>query len=124
MPFPSIAGKEPIFIAPGVTLRTVWGDALMFSFVEFAHADALVATHQHPHEQMGLVLEGALELICGEERQTVPAGGVFLVPSNTPHSARAVGGPARALDVFYPRREDYMVEGGEVKLGGPGAASG
>jgi unsaturated pyranuronate lyase len=117
MPFPSIDGKEPIFIAPGVTLRAVWGDAIMFSFVDFEYADAMVAMHHHPHEQMGLVLEGAIEFICGEERRTVPAGGVFLVPSNTPHSARAVGGPARALDVFYPRREDYMLDGGEVRLG-------
>jgi quercetin dioxygenase-like cupin family protein len=116
MPFPTVEGRPPIFISPGVTLRTVWGESIMFSLVEFAHADATVATHQHPHEQMGMVLEGALELICGAESRTVPAGGIFLIPSNTPHSARAVGGPARALDVFHPRREDYMIEGGEVRL--------
>ena len=46
-----------------------------------------------------------------------PTGGIFLIPSNTPHSARAVGGPARALDIFHPRREDYMTEGAEVILG-------
>jgi quercetin dioxygenase-like cupin family protein len=119
MPFPTVEGKKPIIVAPGVTLRTAWGESIMFSLVEFAHADATVATHQHPHEQMGMVLEGELELICGGERRTVGPGGMFLIPSNTPHSARAVGGPARALDVFHPRREDYMVEGGEVILGEP-----
>ena len=117
MPFPSIEGKKPIVVAPGVTLRAVWGENVMLSFVEFAHADATVAMHQHPHEQMGVVLEGKLEFICGEERRVVPAGGIFLVPSNTPHGVRAVGGPARALDVFHPPREDYKVEGAEVVLG-------
>jgi len=117
MPFPTTEGKKPIRVAPGVTLRTVWGESIMMSFVEFAHADATVAMHQHPHEQMGMVLEGAIEFICGGEQRTVPAGGVFLIPPNTPHSARAVGGPARALDIFHPRREDYMTEGAEVILG-------
>ena len=103
MPFPTTEGKKPIRVAPGVTLRTVWGESIMMSFVEFAHADATVATHQHPHEQMGMVLEGAIEFICGGERRTVPAGGVFLIPPNTPHSARAVSGaPKRRVNSSRP----------------------
>jgi quercetin dioxygenase-like cupin family protein len=108
MPFLSTEGRPAIAVGRGVTVRTVWGEGIMFSFVEFAHADALVETHQHPHEQMGICTEGRIELVVGEERRIVGVGEVFLVPSNTPHSARAVGGPARALDVFHPPREDYM----------------
>jgi len=108
MPFFTLEGRPAIPVGDGVTVTTVWGEGVMLSFVHFAHADALVATHQHPHEQMGVCTEGALELIIGEERRVVGVGEIFLVPSNTPHSARAVGGPARALDVFHPPREDYM----------------
>jgi quercetin dioxygenase-like cupin family protein len=107
MPFLSVEGRPAIPVGRGVTVRTVWGEGIMFSFVEFDHADALVETHQHPHEQMGICTEGKLELIIGEDRRVVSVGEIFLVPSNTPHSARAVGGPARALDVFNPPREDY-----------------
>ena len=108
MPFLSLEGRPAIPVVDGVTVRTVLGEGIMMSFVTFAHADALVATHQHPHEQMGICTEGALELIIGDERRVAQVGDVFLVPPNTPHSARAVGGPARALAIFNPPREDYM----------------
>jgi unsaturated pyranuronate lyase len=108
MPFFTLAGRPAIPVGEGVTVTTVWGAGIMLSFVEFERADALVATHQHPHEQMGVCTEGALELIIGGERRVVRPGEIFLVPPDTPHSARAVDGPARALDVFHPPREDYM----------------
>jgi mannose-6-phosphate isomerase-like protein (cupin superfamily) len=110
MPFFTLAGRPAIPVGDGVTVTTVWGAGIMLSFVEFVRADALVATHQHPHEQMGVCTEGSLELIIGGERRVVRSGEIFLVPPNTPHSARAVDGPARALDVFHPPREDYMRE--------------
>ena len=36
-----------------------------------------------------------------------PAGDVYLIPSGVEHSATAVGGPARALDIFSPPRDEY-----------------
>jgi quercetin dioxygenase-like cupin family protein len=56
---------------------------------------------------MGLGLEGEFELIIGDEARIIRQGDSYLIPGNTPHSARSVGGPARALDVFSPPREDY-----------------
>ncbi len=79
----------------------------MLSFVTFDRPEALVPTHQHPHEQMGMGLEGEFELIIADEARLIRAGDSYLIPSNTPHSARSVGGPARALDVFSPPRDDY-----------------
>jgi quercetin dioxygenase-like cupin family protein len=79
----------------------------MMSFVQFERADALVPTHHHPHEQMGMGLEGEFELTIAGETQVIRAGDAYLIPSNVPHSARSINGPARALDLFHPVRDDY-----------------
>lgn len=79
----------------------------MLSFVHFERADALVPTHQHPHEQAGVGIEGEFELVIDGDARIIRAGDSYLIPGGTPHSARSVNGPARALDVFSPPREDY-----------------
>lgn len=94
-------------IFPGVTITTAWGAELMMSFVLFDRADALVPTHTHPHEQMGMGLEGQFELTIGEESRIIRQGDSYWIPSGVPHSARSVNGAARALDIFHPPREDY-----------------
>lgn len=94
-------------LAPGVSFRATAGDAMMFSVVTF-EPDAAVADHAHPHEQMGLILSGQLELIINGMAATLVAGDIFRVPGGVRHSARAVGGPAVTLDVFHPIREDFL----------------
>src|SRR5215472_8852535 len=107
MPFFDLSHQPTKEIFPGVTITTAWGESLMMSFVLFAFSGAEVPTHQHPHEQMGMGLEGEFELVIGEESRTIRAGDSYLIPSNVPHSARCISGKARALDIFHPAREDY-----------------
>jgi quercetin dioxygenase-like cupin family protein len=107
MPFFDLSQQPTKTIFPGVTITTAWGEHLMMSFVHFDRADALVPEHQHPHEQMGMGLEGEFELVIDGEARIIRKGDAYCIPGNTPHSARSVGGPARALDIFYPVREDY-----------------
>ena len=107
MPFFDLSKQPTRTIFPGVTITTTWGDHLMMSFVQFEFAEALVPTHQHPHEQMGMGLEGEFELVIDGEARTIRSGDSYWIPGNTPHSARSVHGPARALDIFHPIREDY-----------------
>ncbi|GDX40128.1 cupin [Armatimonadota bacterium] len=92
---------------PGVTPTPIWGEHLMMSYVRFSFVDALVPTHQHPHEQMGMGLEGEFELIIDGEAQIIRAGIAYCIPGNTPHSARSLTENAYALDIFYPIREEY-----------------
>jgi quercetin dioxygenase-like cupin family protein len=93
-------------IFPGVTIRTVAGGRMMLSYVEFAPG-AVVEKHQHPHEQMGLLLEGELTFVVGEEEQTLRAGEMWRIPGGVDHRVVAGDQPAKALDVFCPVREDY-----------------
>jgi quercetin dioxygenase-like cupin family protein len=48
-------------IAPGIEAKVVWGDKLMLLQVTLAPG-AVVPTDSHPHEQMGYVVSGSLEL--------------------------------------------------------------
>jgi quercetin dioxygenase-like cupin family protein len=107
MPFFDLAQQPTKTLFPGVTITTAWGESLMMSFVHFEYAGAAVPTHHHPHEQMGMGLEGEFELVIGEEARIIRAGDSYCISSNVPHSARSLSGPARALDIFHPIREDY-----------------
>lgn len=93
-------------IRPGITLQATAGEALMVSVVRF-EPGADLPTHSHPHEQMGLLLEGRLEFTVGGETAILEAGDLWRIPGGVPHSARALGRSAVALDVFHPVRDDY-----------------
>jgi len=48
--------------------------------------------HTHPGEELGYVVEGALELLVeGQPPKTVKAGEVFFVPAGVVHDGRNVG---------------------------------
>ena len=107
MPFFDLSRQPTRTIFPGVTITTAWGDHVMLSFVQFEYANAEVPEHRHPQEQMGMGLEGEFELVIDGEARVIRKGDSYWIPGDTPHSARSVGGPARALDIFHPVREEY-----------------
>lgn len=94
-------------IFPGVHIYTTHGEKVMLSFVEF-EPHSVVEWHQHPHEQAGLLLEGELEFFIGDEHVVVQPGDMWRIPGNVRHKAVAREKPVKALDVFYPIREDYL----------------
>lgn len=97
--------KHNIF--PGVDIFTTAGERMMLSFVEF-EPSAVVELHSHPHEQMGLLLEGELTFTIGDEEHLVQPGEMWRIPGDIEHKAVAGDGPVKALDVFCPIREDYL----------------
>jgi quercetin dioxygenase-like cupin family protein len=100
----ALRGKE---IAKGVTIKPLAGEHVMLNYVELQpHSE--VAKHSHPHEQLGLMIEGELDLWIGEERRSLRPGDTYVIPGGVPHGARTAGGRALILDVFYPLREDYL----------------
>ena len=104
--FVDIDSVPPIEIFPGVRIRTPYGKNLMLSYVEIEDG-AVVSTHQHPHEQGGVVMSGRMELTIGGETRVLGPGEMYIIPPDTPHRAAAVGGRAVVMDVFSPVREDY-----------------
>ena len=90
----------------GITLRATAGDAMMLSLVTF-EPGADLPEHAHPHEQMGMMISGRLEFTVGGQTRILETGDIWRIPGSVPHKVRALDGPAVALDVFHPVREDY-----------------
>ncbi len=106
MPFYDASEVDRNEIAPGVTIRTMWGDKVMMSLVETA-PHAVVPNHTHPHEQAGLVLQGEVDFTIGGETKRVKQGEAYLIPGDVPHSLVGSDGWSLALDIFSPPREEY-----------------
>jgi len=92
---------------PGVNLTTNAGGQMMLSYVTFEEG-AVVPVHAHPHEQGGILVSGQLQFTIGDRTELLGPGDQWIIPGHVPHTVVAVGGPAVALDVFYPIREDYL----------------
>ena len=93
-------------IAPGVTIRTMWGKKVMMSMVELA-PHSIVANHSHPHEQAGLVIQGEFDMTIGGETRRLKGGDAYVIPGGVEHSVIGSDGWSLALDIFSPPREDY-----------------
>jgi len=92
---------------PGVRRRTLtWGEKAMICEIAL-DPGAVVPMHQHPHEQVGTVLQGAIRMVIGGEERVCRPGDAYLVPSNVEHMAEALEEGAVVIDVFSPPREEY-----------------
>ena len=98
-----IAGFVPI---EGLVMQSVVGGKLMANWVTI-EPHKIVPRHQHPHEQLGIMLEGQLELTLGDETRLLNPGDAYTIPPNLPHSARTLDAGCVVLDIFTPVREDY-----------------
>lgn len=100
-----IATIPPLEIAPGFHARTVHSEQMTLAFVDVV-AGAILPEHHHVHEQVTTVLEGRFELTVGGQLHEISAGETVIIPSDVPHSGRAVT-DCRIVDVFSPVREDF-----------------
>jgi len=99
-------GSPARTLAPGVTAKIASGEKMMLSLVTLA-PDAVVPTHSHPHEQMGMMVSGTMELTIAGETRVFSGNELFLVPGGIPHAAKGGPGGAVALEAFSPPREEY-----------------
>ena len=94
-------------LAAGVTGRPLFGERAMLNLSRF-EPGATVPLHSHPHEQLGLVLEGMQALVVeGVARELGPLE-AYVLPGGVEHSAYCGPEGALVLDVFSPRREEYL----------------
>jgi quercetin dioxygenase-like cupin family protein len=104
--FPSAEEMCRRTIFPGVSIQTCSVEKMMLSLVDLA-PHSVVEEHAHPHEQVGVVLQGRAIFYIGGEQKTLQAGDLFRIPGNVPHKVVVLDEPVRALDVFHPIRDDY-----------------
>jgi quercetin dioxygenase-like cupin family protein len=93
--------------AEGVEVRILHGERMTVAFFNIA-AGSGVPEHAHPHEQIGTVLKGKMELTIGGEKRVVSAGGAYHIPSTVTHAGLCLEGPAEVIEIFSPVREDWL----------------
>jgi unsaturated pyranuronate lyase len=94
-------------LAAGVTGRPLFGEGTMLNLIRF-EPGATVPLHSHPHEQLGVVLEGMQALVVDGVAHEFEPLEAYALPGGIEHSAYCGPDGALVLDVFTPVREDYL----------------
>jgi quercetin dioxygenase-like cupin family protein len=100
------AGRTPKELLPGVTTRTFWGDRILLSSVDLAPG-AVIPPHSHPHEQVGMLLRGEMQVTIAGETRTVKPGDIYIAPGGIEHSVVVGEAASQAIEAFSPVREEY-----------------
>ena len=90
---------------PGLKGKLVHGDKITWAFWD-VEKGAEVPEHSHHHEQIMHVIDGEFEFILNGNKKIYKSGDVVVIPSNIPHSGKALT-ECRLMDVFSPVREEY-----------------
>jgi len=98
--------RTPNELAPGVFLRTFWGEEMTVAVVDILPG-AEVPMHDHVNEQIGLMVRGELSFTIGDETKTVYPGDVWVIPGWVKHGCTAGPDGAHLLEVFAPARDEY-----------------
>jgi quercetin dioxygenase-like cupin family protein len=104
--FGDVRATAALRIWGGVSGRVVAGERSSLVVVELDPGSE-VAEHSHPHEQLGVLVEGSLRFRIGDETRELGPGATWSIPGGVPH--QVVAGPEGALAVesFAPPREDF-----------------
>ena len=102
---------ESFVLTPEGAQRRVlsYGGGIML--VEFTFGAGVRAPiHSHPHEQIGYVVSGEIDLFMdGFETARLAAGGSYYVAPNVSHGIVTYA-PTVLIDCFSPIREDFLVQ--------------
>lgn len=76
--------------------------------VEFTLEEgSVLPLHSHPHEQIGYLITGELLFTIGDREQLAKPGDSWAIPGHIQHAVKVIK-PSVAVEVFVPRREDYL----------------
>jgi quercetin dioxygenase-like cupin family protein len=92
-------------IVPGYRARFIHTDHMTVAFWDIDEG-AVMPEHSHPHEQVMTLLEGTFQLTVAGDVRVLDAGSITTIQPNASHSGKALT-ICRAMDVFYPARDDY-----------------
>ena len=91
-------------VSPGITRQTL--HASQQSVIRYVYAPGSnFPIHQHPEEQVTLVVSGQIEFTVADERLVMGAGEVAVIAPNVPHGARVIGTETvETFNILSPRR--------------------
>ena len=91
---------------PLITRQYVVGSDTMLARLVLKKG-AHVPLHNHMHEQISQVVEGALSFLLEGTQVSVKAGEILCIPPHVPHEVIALEDSV-ALDIFNPPRQDWI----------------
>ena len=71
-------------------------------------AGSVFDLHSHDNEQFMIVTDGYCDEVIGDKMYRVTKGDCIHLPSGQPHGAFLRDVDCQAIDIFIPRREDYL----------------
>jgi quercetin dioxygenase-like cupin family protein len=96
-------------ISDKITRRVLSGDQGMIVWWSIK-AGGHAAAHSHPHEQIAWMLKGQMDFRIGDERRSMRAGDIAVIPANVEHEG-FFPEDTEVIDVFAPPREDFLAGG-------------
>lgn len=105
MSYINLENLEEKEVVPGFHGKFVHSENMTIVYWSIKAGSAL-PEHHHPHEQIVNLIEGTFEFVMQGETQVVKPGTTIIVPSDVPHSGKAIT-DSKIIDIFYPVREDY-----------------
>ncbi len=98
--------SKPVQALPGLVRRTLAqsNSMMLCEFTFDAHVE--VPIHTHPHEQVGYIVSGRVEMTIDGKKYELTKGDSYLALPNIPHGAYTLE-PTMIIDTFCPPREDY-----------------
>jgi len=106
MPFVDTKSLRVTERLPGWSGRYFHSANMTFAHYDFKRGST-IHEHFHSQEEVYEVIEGELELTIDGATQIARAGLVGIVPSNVPHSVKALT-DGRAIIVDYPLRREFQ----------------
>ena len=95
-------------LKPGMSRRILgYIEALMVVEMRFQKG-AIGEVHSHSHAQTGYVLQGSFEVQVGDARKVLKQGDCYLAEPHVIHGAVCLEDNSRLLDIFTPKREDFL----------------
>ena len=92
-------------LVPGIFAKFIHMENMTVGHIRLVK-DAVLPLHHHFHEQLSNLISGELEMTVDGKTKICKAGDIVVLPSNVPHSARALT-DCYVIDIFQPVREDY-----------------
>ena len=97
-----------------ITRRMIVGEKAMLVRWQFKKG-ALAARHNHPHEQVVVMVSGKLRLAVGDAETIMGPDDIVLIPPQVLHEAEALEDTV-VIDIFSPPREDFLSGAGPAYL--------
>jgi len=87
------------------------GERATVQFMEFCNGHP-VHPHRHSYEQIAIIMQGVCDFYCEGVKYRMAEGDFMVIPPNVEHYIHVHDSfvPVMNLDIFVPRRDEYVNE--------------